>query len=418
MEIYTRNYDRFHIRLLMKVGKNMAVPIKQKIPQPIIIDSNDEINNIGFDIDNIVVKSRSADNKQKQPSKKPGLPAALKFNTSIGNDPPATKINRPPTITSKKSSVTVPPPVNAAEIITSTTTTQQNASSRIANMNSALNKLMPDTSQADYYEKKLDDKFADTNQLLSQTINQSDYLFIKVEEELDKYKKNPSFGGKSRSLSMSTLLNTQANILGTKISAIKESNNIRKTIVDNILKRDQMQMQARMKVFAPKEDIDQNSDKAIADAYYSLINASRYGLPTIHNPLAQSSINTGISLQGNIIPTSSLNTSIITSGPGEMQPSDPLNSFIGNNMTPNQKRMILEHNPNVKIVVFYDQSTGGKKFEALDVNTGKIIPGVQLPASFLLEDMRIDFNNALAYNSSANLNYPLVVVGRRAIDEL
>lgn len=393
----------------------MPVSVKSRISQPSIIETDNEDNSIGFNIDDIVVKSKTTEStkskaKLKQLSealneiKKPVLPPPLPFN----NENKQQTTQKPKNITSA-----IPSKLNTNNIVTSPPTNmkQPTTSSPI------LNKLLPDTDQANFYEKQLDSKFSNTNQLLYQTISQADYIFTKVEEELDKYKKNSSFGGKSRALSMSTLLNTQANILSTKINAIKESNNIRKTIVDNILKRDQMQMQARMKVFAPKDETEVNSDKAISDAYYSLINASRYGLPTIHNPLAQSSINTGISLQGNIIPTSSLNP-IVTTNPGEAQPMDPLNSFLTNNMTPSQKRMVLEHNPNVKIVVFYDQSTGGKKFEALDVNSGKIIPGVQLPASFLLEDMRIDFNNAIAYNSSANLNYPLVIVGRRAVDEL
>lgn len=398
----------------------MPIPIRTKISQPSIIDFGEEDNNIGFNIDDIVVKAKTTESakqsktKLKQLSesiseiKKPTLPAPLSFNNN--EESSKLSISKPKTVMS-----TMQDKINTNNIVTST----PNSNVKNTAGNPILNKLLPDTTQTDAYEKKLDSKFSDSNQLLYQTICQADYIFNKVEEELDKYKKNSAFGGKSRSLSMSTLLNTQANILSTKINAIKESNNVRKTIADNILKRDQMQMQARMKVFAPKDEAEVNSDKAISDAYYSLINASRYGLPTIHNPLAQSSINTGISLQGNIIPTSSLNP-IVTANPGEMVPQmqDPLNSFLTNNMTPSQKRMVLEHNPNVKIVVFYDQSTGGKKFEALDVNSGKIIPGVQLPASFLLEDMRIDFNNAIAYNSSANLNYPLVVVGRRAVDEL
>lgn len=410
--------------------------------QPNVIESNESDNSIGFDIDSVIYKPKSDKTAIQEPTsqekksdtlpslstfKKPALPPMPKFN-SIGSDTPTTNstLVKPIPDPNKKLNKLPSPPkppklpgVNSGNIVTSTP--QDTSSPPSKATNTMLTKLMPDMAQSNYFEQKLDDRFADTNQLLTQAINQSDYLFMKVEDELDKYKKSPTFGGKSRAMALSTLLNTQANILGTKISAIKEANAVRKSIVDNVLKRDQMQMQAKMKIFAPKDDSELNTDKAIADAYYSIINASRYGLPTVHNPLAQSSINTGINLQGNIIPTSSINAPIVTTNPGEMQPmmpGDPLNSFLGNNMSPNQKRMILEHNPNVKIVVFYDQSTGGKKFEALDVNTGKIIPGVQLPASFLLEDMRIDFNNALAYNSSANLNYPLVIVGHRAIDEL
>ena len=87
-------------------------------------------------------------------------------------------------------------------------------------------------------------------------------------------------------------------------------------------------------------------------------------------------------------------------------------------LNPIQQRMILEKNPNIKTVVVYDQSIGNKWFDVIDVTTGTSIPNVARPAQFLLDDIVPDFRNGVATNSNANMRYPLVLQGTRAIDEL
>ena len=89
-----------------------------------------------------------------------------------------------------------------------------------------------------------------------------------------------------------------------------------------------------------------------------------------------------------------------------------------NNLTPVQKKMIADKDPNIKTVVVYDQSSGNKWFDVINVTTGKSIPGIQRPAEFLLDNMRIDIRNGLGVNSNTNMTFPLVIVGTQAIDEL
>jgi hypothetical protein len=89
-----------------------------------------------------------------------------------------------------------------------------------------------------------------------------------------------------------------------------------------------------------------------------------------------------------------------------------------NNLNPIQKRMIAQNDPNVKTVVCYDASTGNKWFDVVNVQTGMSIPGIQRPAEFLLDDMRVDTRNAIAVNSNTNMTFPLVILGTRAADEL
>ena len=80
--------------------------------------------------------------------------------------------------------------------------------------------------------------------------------------------------------------------------------------------------------------------------------------------------------------------------------------------------MVLEGNPNIKAVVVYNQSTGSKRFDVVDVSTGVSVPNVPRPAPFLLDDAKPDFRNGIALNSNANMSWPLVIEGTRAIDEL
>lgn len=265
----------------------------------------------------------------------------------------------------------------------------------------------------DSYETALEQKYGPTTGILVQAIGQADYIFGKVEEELDKYRDNRSFGGKTRNLNLTNLLNTQASIINTKINAVRELNSVRHKMNDLMLKKEQMMKDTR----------EENSDKAVMDSYYALINASSYGLPTMNPPLSQSSINTGVNLSNNPIPVSDI-SGIVTPTVGSMPivennySGNPQQSYINPNLDPVQRRMILEHNPAVKTVVVYDQSTGNKSFAVLNVSSGEIIHNAQTPAAFLLDDMKIDYINGVARNSNANMTFPLVIVGNRAIDEL
>ena len=80
--------------------------------------------------------------------------------------------------------------------------------------------------------------------------------------------------------------------------------------------------------------------------------------------------------------------------------------------------MISEKDPNIQTVVIYNQATGTKYFDVVNVQTGQSVPGIQRPGEFLLDDMRIDQRNGRAVNSNANMSFPLVIVGSRAMDEL
>ena len=252
-------------------------------------------------------------------------------------------------------------------------------------------------------EKQYEKGYFDNAKMLYGAIAQTEQVYQDINEELIKFRTNKAYGGRSRIDAMSNYMNTQVSLINTKITAVRELNNIRSKINDLVMKKEQQL----------KDTGDDNSDKAIMDAYYALVNAQRYGLPPIQRPLDNTSINTGINLRGTPIQS----TGIITAGTNQDNTDTSFQEYQ-NNLDPTKKRMIADKDPNIKTVVVYDQSSGNKWFDVINVTTGKSIPGIQRPAEFLLDNMRIDIRNGLGVNSNTNMTFPLVIVGTQAIDEL
>lgn len=258
------------------------------------------------------------------------------------------------------------------------------------------------------FEGQMEKRYAPQVAMVASIISQSDQMMGEISEELRKFEK-PGYGGQSRNLAISNLQNAKTGLLNTKLAAVRDLINMRNKINDLTMQNRKMEMAAGAD--------EQNSDKAVMDAYYALVNASRYGLPPINQPLHPSSINTGMNLQGAQIATSTIATpaSIVTTDGATMPPAP---TYPQQPLTPIQQRMVLEKNPNVKTVVVYNQNTGSKRFDIVDVTTGMSIPGAQRPAAFLLDDMKPDLRNGIASNSNANMSFPLVIEGTRAADEL
>ena len=270
-------------------------------------------------------------------------------------------------------------------------------------------------------DKKYEKGYLDNARLLYSAIVQTEDMYNTIDEELAHFKSNKSYGGRNRLMHMSNYMNTQVGLINTKITAVRELNSVRNKINDLVLKKEQMM----------KDTAEDNSDKAVMDSYYALVNAPRYGLPTVRQTLAPSTINTGIGLSGTTIQSSNLVSAppIVSSSSSSVveRPGDPVVSTNSidtsfqqyqQNLTPVQKKMIADKDPNIKTVVVYDQSTGNKWFDVVNVVTGVSIPDIQRPAEFLLDAMRVDARNGIAVNSNTNMTFPLVMTGTRAADEL
>ena len=279
-------------------------------------------------------------------------------------------------------------------------------------------------SDKDPLETKFERGYAATAGMLATAISQTDTIYASIDQELNNFRNNRGYGGRNRMQHMSEFMNTQASLINTKISAVRELNSIRNKINDLVLKQRA----------ADKNSVDENSDKAVMDAYYALVNSAQYGLPVAHPPLNQASINTGVNMTGGIVTNTTLGMPTGTLEPGPIITGTGSSTLSGGNhqitqvdqsfeeykanMTPVQRRMIVDKDPNVKTVVVYNQSTGAKYFDVVNVSTGQSIPGVAKPAEFLLDRVRVDLRNGIAVNSDINQTYPLVLVGNRAADEL
>ena len=261
--------------------------------------------------------------------------------------------------------------------------------------------------------KEYEKGYFDNAKLLYGAIAQTEQVYKNIEEELDKYRTNRSYGGKNRAMNISQFMSTQVGVISTKINAVRELNSVRNKINDLVMKKEQLL----------KDTGEDNADKNIMDAYYALVNAPRYGLPAFNQQLSPTTINTGTMVSGNQLPSSGI---VTASSSNIKQANNTINNQgidkqfedYQKNLNPIQKRMIAQNDPNVKTVVCYDASTGNKWFDVVNVQTGMSIPGIQRPAEFLLDDMRVDTRNAIAVNSNTNMTFPLVILGTRAADEL
>lgn len=261
-------------------------------------------------------------------------------------------------------------------------------------------------------KNEFEEGYVNTTKMLFGAVAQADNMYANINQELNNFKNNRSYGGRNRMMHISNFMNAQATLINTKVGAIRELNSIRNKINELTLRKMQMD----------KDIHEENSDKAVMDAYYALINASNYGLPQMQAPLTPASLNTGISMGGTPIASQVINNATPITRPGgatvNATPSDTSFENYKANLTPVQRKMILDNDPNIKTVVVYDQSTGNKYFDVVNVQTGQSIPGVQRPADFLLDNMRIDARNAIAVNSNVNQTFPLVLTGSRVADEL
>lgn len=255
------------------------------------------------------------------------------------------------------------------------------------------------------YEKKVEQKYHNQVGLIAGVIQQTDDIMANISAELQNYRNRPSYGGKGRMLAMTELQNSQVSLLNTKLAAVRELNNVATKIIEQTARHEQQM----------RDSGEDASDRNIMKLYEMMLNPTKYNVPHINNPLHVSSLNTGIGLNGVPVTGVDIQAPIVTVNDTT---SDGIVVANPTNLTPEQNRMVLEGNPNIKAVVVYNQSTGSKRFDVVDVSTGVSVPNVPRPAPFLLDDAKPDFRNGIALNSNANMSWPLVIEGTRAIDEL
>ena len=224
------------------------------------------------------------------------------------------------------------------------------------------------------------DSYEETNDLIKVMISQIDGLQGELKQEFNDIRLS-KIRGKYQYLT--DISATISSLSSTKLSAIKELNSVISKCHDMELKRTK----------ELKLDTTGNDEAAIMGLYENIINTPRQ------------------QLEGGFIPPR-LETGDI---PLMVQPQGGMDIFqpmVTNDelFTPEQNRMIMEHNPDVKTVVVYDPKTESREFRAMNIKTGEQIQNISLPDPFLLEDMNINFQTGVARNSNLNMNFPLATI--------
>lgn len=234
--------------------------------------------------------------------------------------------------------------------------------------------------------------YSETTGLLRGAIMELESLGKDVKAELDAVKSSKTM--RNKYTHVNNLADTAANIINSKINAVKEINSI-------ISKANDLDMKRYKDNKAAMIAENQNSDQRIFDMYNAFVNTPVGAYNPMSFPTMQEMTMAG-----------GMESGIITSDINSGYSSDPAYAAYKQRETPEQKMMVMQkNNPNVKTVVVYNQSNQTKRFEVRDTTTGQVIPGAPVPADFLLADTTVNIQNGVARNANIDTVYPLVLEG-------
>lgn len=230
--------------------------------------------------------------------------------------------------------------------------------------------------------------YNETNSIIKSAIIQTDELSAEIKQDIDAVRSSKTI--KNKYTYLTNLTASASALINTKIAAIRELNS-------SITNAHRFELD-RLK--ALKADArDDNNDAKMMDLYSAFINAplGTYNPPA--TPTVQD-INLGIN-----DPNANINQV-------EMGGSSSMNKPL----TPEETRMRMANNPNIKTVVVFDQESGNRYFDVVD-DKGNSVPNYPRPDQFLLEDTTLDVASGLARNRNINQVWPLVITGSGSIAE-
>ena len=237
--------------------------------------------------------------------------------------------------------------------------------------------------------------YRENQEQLKNTVNAIDMMAVQIEQDIQAVRSARTL--KKKYDYICELSSVAGSLMSNRISAIREINN---TITN--AHRLEMERNKQMKA----AEIGKDDDKMLMDMYRAYVNTpigTIPNMPTVDvNQAALNAPTLGV-------PIVAPNT-IMQDGDAEF------NNFI-NTPSPELAAVRMEQNPNIKIVVVYNQETHEKFFDAQDITTGQSIPGIPLPDPSLLDGVIPDIRNGIAKNINAGLNYPLRLIGNRKFDE-
>ena len=232
----------------------------------------------------------------------------------------------------------------------------------------------------------IEKKYAETNNILRSAIMQLDSSMAQVQEDIDYVRHAKTLRNKYQYLSL--LQGSMGTMIANKISAARELNN-------TISKCNDFEMKRYKENKASASNID--DDQRVMEMYKAFVNT-----PVSSNPFPNIS---QMAVSGSPVMATALGNQ-----------DDNFTNYM-NNMTPAQQTMYLEGNPNIQQVVVYNQETGARYFDVIDMTTGQSVPNAEKHDVMFLEDVTIDLKNKVARNVNIGETYPLVVIGEPIMQE-
>ena len=238
------------------------------------------------------------------------------------------------------------------------------------------------------------DQYTDNMNELKKTVLQFDELANELKQDLDAVRTSRTLKGKYQYTSL--IAGNLSSILTAKVQAIKEMNTTIKNSIDLDYKLEKDR----------QASLNGDDDKRMMDMYTAFISA-----PVSTNQRAllgpteqQITLNNGTNMVSSRIAPGS--------GPGGANSTGDagFDNYL-RNMTPEQRLMMYENNPDVKQVVVYNEETGERFFDVRNIKTGESVPGVAKRDNMFLEDTVIDKKRKIARNVNLGESYPLIVVG-------
>lgn len=187
-------------------------------------------------------------------------------------------------------------------------------------------------------------------------------------------------------------------LLSNKINAIKEINS-------SISKSNELDYKKAKDIKAAQANM--NDDAYIADLYKAYISNPQNSIPSPQMPMIDpTAYGSGI-VRANI-KSSDLNSNA---------PVDTSYLNYMGNLSPEQRLMQYEGNPNIKQCVVFDAASGNKWFEYMDTSTGSVIPNMPVYDANIMMDTTLDLKNKIAKNINIGEVFPLVVINDKISSE-
>lgn len=236
------------------------------------------------------------------------------------------------------------------------------------------------------------DTYQNTNTMLIGVIAQADELASDIKRELDRVRTGNMKGKYTYIANLAGAVN---GLLGNKLTAIREINNSIKAVND-----------AEYKRYKDIRATDNSDDaKYIMDMYNAYVQTPVGSIPGI-NYQQPTTLDLTAGLNG-VMRVDSVPASTRDAG---------FQNYMAN-LTPEQNMMINEGNPNIEEVIVYDQATGKKYFDWVDITTGQHIPNMPPTDASFMEDFSIDPRTRTAKNINLHRTMKVLYANEGVMNE-